>query len=100
MQARLLFQRFSQIATIAKAAFANSAVQSAVPTAAYVQQLLRSPLYFVLKAVGPAMAPTINDGIAERAVGHVRVLDVDARILFFQTFFPYSLFPHLISFPI
>ena len=84
MQAKLLFQRFSQIAVLAKAAFANSAVQSAVPTAAYVQHMLRAPLYFVLKDVGPAMAPTINDGIAERAVGHVRVSGIRARALFFN----------------
>jgi hypothetical protein len=87
MQARLLFQRFSRIATIAKAAFTNSAVQSAVPTAAYVQHLLRSPLYFVLKAVGPAMAPAINDGVAERAVGNVRASDSEADV-----FFDYSVF--------
>ena len=74
MYVRLLFRRFSQIATIANAAFASTSLQSAVPAAAYVQHLLRSPLYFVLKGVGPAMAPTINDGVAERAVGQVRLL--------------------------
>ena len=72
MQARLLLKRFSQVAILAKAAYLNRAVQSSVPTAAYLQHLFSSPLHFVVKAVGPAMAPTINDGVAERAVGHVR----------------------------
>jgi hypothetical protein len=74
MHARLLIHRISQAAILAKAAFTQTEVKSAIPTAAYVQHLLRSPLYFVLKAVGPSMAPTINDGIAERAVGHVSPL--------------------------
>jgi hypothetical protein len=72
MQARLLYRRISQAAILAKAAFFNSAVQSTVPTTAYVQRLLSSPLYFLLKSIGPSMAPTINDGVAERAVGQVR----------------------------
>ena len=81
MYGRLLLQRLSHVAAIAKAAMANSAVQAAVPSAAYVHHLLRSPLHFVLKAVGPAMAPTINDGVAERAVGHVRAIaSRDARV--------------------
>ena len=77
MYVKLLFRRFSQIATIANAAFASTSLQSAVPAAAYVQHLLRSPLYFVLKGVGPAMAPVINDGVAERAVGQVWIPCVD-----------------------
>ena len=72
MQARLLLKRFSQVAILAKAAYLSRAVQSSIPTAAYLQHMLSSPLHFVVKAVGPAMAPTINDGVAERAVGHVR----------------------------
>ena len=74
MYARLLLRRLSQVAIIAKAALADSAVQGAIPTAAYARHLLRSPLHFVLKAVGPAMAPTIIEGVAERAVGHVRLI--------------------------
>jgi hypothetical protein len=71
MQTRLLFHRISQAAVLARAAFLKTAVHSTVPTAAYLQRLLFSPLFFVLKAIGPSMAPTINNGVAERAVGQV-----------------------------
>ncbi len=74
MYARLLLRRLSQVSIIAKAAIASTCVQGAVPTLAYAHRLLRSPLHFVLKAIGPAMAPAINSGVAERAVGHVRVI--------------------------
>ena len=74
MYAQLLLRRLSQVSIVAQAAVANTSVQGSVPTLAYAYRLLCSPLHFVLKAVGPAMAPAINPGVAERAVGHVRVL--------------------------
>ena len=65
MQARLLVRGISQAAILAKVTFFKTAVQGAIPTTAYMHHLLLSPLYFVLKA----MAPTINDDVAERVVG-------------------------------
>jgi hypothetical protein len=72
VRAQLLLRRLAQVASLAKAAAANSPVQGAVPPSAYLSHLLHSPLYYVLKAVGPAMAPAINYDVAERAAGQVR----------------------------